>query len=328
MTGRPPTWRLRAGDLGYPASLADLDGSLPLLHGAGRLSVVTGLDHDSTVTIVGARRASSYGLRTAERLARELAAAGVVVVSGLAIGIDAAAHRGAIGGGGTTVAVLANGPDVIYPPRHGSLYERILEHGAVLSEYPPGTVARRGFFPARNRLMAALAKVVVIVEAAQPSGSLITADEAARVGRTVGAVPGSVEARIAVGSNALLAEGAHVIRDARDVLDLLFGVGAVAPGSGVRPPNGPESSRERLGPELDEALRLVLDLVETGAATVDAVAVGAAIAPREAAIALARLELAGYVSANPMGGFARAALRAPPLGSGRPATRRSTPAGL
>jgi DNA processing protein len=305
---------LRAGDAGYPSQLADLDGSLPVLHGVGRLSAVTGLDHDATVTIVGARRASAYGLRIAERLARDLAAAGVTVVSGMAIGIDAAAHRGALAAGGTTVAVLANGPDVVYPARHGALYGRILASGAAVSEYRPGTTAKRWCFPARNRLMAALATVVVIVEAAQPSGSLITADEAARVGRTVGAVPGSVEARVAAGTNALLADGAHVIRDARDVLDLLFGVGAVAPGAGIGA-GGSSSDRRLLGAALDRGLRDVLDLVETGSETVDAIAVGGAITPREAAIALARLELLGYVEVAPAGGFVRAQLRAPAPGS-------------
>ena len=146
--------------------------------------------------------------------------------------------------------------------------------------------------------MAALGKVVVIVEAAQPSGSLVTADEAAKLGRTVGAVPGSVEARVAAGTNALLADGAHVIRDGRDVLDLLFGAGAVAPGLGT----GADRAAARPGPPLDPALREVLDLVETGACTVDGVAVAAGVAAREAALALTRLELLGYVTASAAGG--------------------------
>lgn len=306
------TWTLRAGEAGYPAPLADLDGpGLPLVYGAGRRDAVTELDHDAVVTIVGSRRASAYGLRAAERLGRELATAGVAVVSGLALGIDAAAHRGALAGGGTTIAVLAGGPDVVYPRSHGDLYGGVVERGAAISEHPPGTGPRKVFFVARNRLMAALGKVVVIVEAAQPSGSLVTADEAAKLGRTVGAVPGSIEARVAAGTNALLADGAHVIRDGRDVLDLLFGAGAVAPGIAA----GADRAAARPGPPLDPALREVLDLVETGACTVDGVAVAAGVAAREAALALTRLELLGYVTASAAGGFVRGTLPAPPLDS-------------
>jgi DNA processing protein len=298
MRAWPETWDYRAGDAGYPACLADLDGDLPRLYGAGRRGALGDLDHDATVTIVGARRASAYGLRVAESLARDLALAGLTVVSGMARGIDAAAHRGALRGGGTTIAVLANGPDIVYPALHRRLYDEILATGAVVSEYAPGTVARKQYFPARNRLMAALGKLVVIIEAAQPSGSLITADLAIDLGRSVGAVPGQVDARVAEGSNQLLREGAHVIRDARDVLDAMVGAGA--------------SRRERQGPALEPALRDVLDLVESGAATVDRIATGAGLEAGETAVALARLELLGYVTAGPLGGFARASLAAPP----------------
>jgi DNA processing protein len=263
------------------------------------------------VTIVGSRRASSYGVRTAQRLGRELAAAGVTVVSGMALGIDAAAHRGALDGGGVTLAVLGGGPDVVYPQRHRVPYERILERGAAVSEHRAATTPRKAYFPARNRLMAALGKVVVIVEAAQPSGSLITADEAAKIGRSVGAVPGSVEARVAAGANALIADGAYVIRGARDVLDLLFGAGGAVPGSGLGAHGGGRGSPIREGPALEPELRRVLDLVESGAATVDRVALGAGLGAREAALALARLELLGYVSASALDGFMRGDLPAP-----------------
>jgi DNA processing protein len=300
-TGRPgwDLWDLRATDDGYPACLSNLDEPQPTrIYGAGSRDAIIGLDHEATVTIVGARRATAYGLRVAEHLARELAIAGVTVVSGMARGIDAAAHRGALAGGGTTIAVLANGPDLVYPARHRDLYRRILASGAVISEYPPGTRARKEFFPARNRLMAALGHLAVIVEAAQPSGSLITAEVAMKLGRTVGAVPGQVGVRVAEGTNALLADGAHLIAGARDVLDLLFGVGA-------RPP-------DRVGPPLDPELRRVLDLVEAGASTVDRVAIDGGLTASAAAIALARLELLGYVCAGSLGGFARGPLAAPP----------------
>jgi DNA processing protein len=284
-------WRCGAGDDAYPTCLGDLDGDLPRLFGVGDRDVLAGLDHATTVTIVGARRASAYGLRTAEKLAFDLAAAGLTVVSGMALGIDAAAHRGALRAGGPTIAVLANGPDVVYPATNRRLYAGICEHGAVISEYRPGSGARKHQFPERNRLMAALASLVVIVEAAQPSGSLITADEAIRIGRSVGAVPGHVDARIAEGSNQLLREGAAVIRDARDVLDAMLGVGA--------------ERRPRVPPPLEPLLAEVLDLVEGGAGTVDQIAVDCGIEAGEAAVALARLELLGYVSAGPVGGFVR-----------------------
>jgi DNA processing protein len=220
------SWTLAPADAGYPACLSDLgERPCPLLHGVGAKDAIASLDPEATVTIVGSRRASAYGLQVAETLARELAIAGVTTVSGMALGVDAAAHRGALAGGGATVAVLGCGPDVVYPALHRDLYGRIAEAGAVISERPPGTKPRKEFFPARNRIMAALGKVVIIVEAAQPSGSLITAEVAAKLGRTVGAVPGRLGARNAEGANALIKDGAQLIRDAQDVLDLLFGVG-------------------------------------------------------------------------------------------------------
>ncbi len=174
--------------------------------------------------MVGARRASSYGRALARELGRELAAAGLVVVSGLAFGIDACAHRGALEAG-RTVAVLGCGADVAYPAAHRSLWRRIQESGLVLSELPPGTGAWRWSFPARNRIMAALAAMTVVVEAAERSGSLITADLAADLGRDLGAVPGPVNSRVSAGPNNLLAGGACLVRDAQDVLDATIGPG-------------------------------------------------------------------------------------------------------
>ena len=265
------------------------------------------------MTIVGARRASAYGLRMAETLARDLALAGVVVVSGLARGIDAAAHRGALAADGVSVAVLANGPDIAYPPVNRRIYDRLLVRGAAVAEHPPGTRARRYDFPARNRIMAALAELVVIVEAAQPSGSLITADLAAKLGRTVGAVPGQVGIPVAAGTNDLLKEGAHLIRDARDALDLLYGVGA-DPGdrdrvNSRRPPR--VNLAARAGPALDPGLRAVLELIESGGSTVDRIAAAAGLEAREVGVALARLELLGYVTAGPLARFHRSPLVAP-----------------
>lgn len=305
-------WCLERGSPEYPRGLRDLDrGEQPLLYGVGRRAVIADLERGPAVTIVGARQASSYGVRVAETLGRDLARARVTVVSGMARGIDAAAHRGALAGGGTTIAVLAGGPDHAYPASNHELHRRIASTGAVISEHPPGSCAAKRHFAQRNRIMAALGHLIVIVEAAQPSGSLITADVALKLGRGVGAVPGQLGVRVAKGSNDLLRDGAYLIRDARDVLDLLFGVGA------ERCPGLPEARvlravpKPRPGPELDRGLLALLEQVKSGAATVDRLAVESGLGSREAAIALARLELLGYVSADPLGGYAVTDLRAP-----------------
>jgi DNA processing protein len=282
-------WRCGPADEGYPHCFGDLEGELPRLFGVGDRGALVNLDHDATVTIVGARRASAYGLRTAEQLAYDLTAAGVTVVSGMALGIDAAAHRGALRAGGPTIAVLGNGPDVVYPSVHRRLHEQICETGAVVSEYPPGTGARKHQFKERNRLMAAFGKMVVIVEGALPSGTLVTARIALDLGRNLGAVPGHVDARIAAGTNQLLRDGAAVIRDYRDVLDGLFDIGA--------------ERYEAARPPLEPLLAEILDLVEGGSGTVDQIAVACGIEAGEAAVALARLELLGLVGAGPLGGF-------------------------
>jgi DNA processing protein len=294
---RPDIWTLRRGGNGYPPALLDLAETAPArLFGRGREELVRAHDVRETVTIVGSRHPSSYGLEIAKELGNLLAAAGLVVVSGMALGIDAAAHRGALAGGGGTIAVLAGGPDVVYPRSERRLYERIVASGAVISEVQPGARPGPGCFPKRNRIMAALGAMTVVVEAAEPSGSLITAEQAQRLDREVGAVPGRLTTRVARGTNGLLADGAAVVRDAQDVLDRLLGVGAGA----VR----------AAGPDIEPELALVADAVEGGAGTPDAVAAAAGIAAGRAAVALARLELLGYVRADATGRYARTTLKA------------------
>jgi len=177
---------------------------------------------------VGARRPTPYGEAVAERLAMDLVRAGVVVVSGLALGIDAAAHEGALAGGGLTVAVLGTGIDVVYPAANAGLAARILAAGGtLLSQFPDGTPPRRGNFPRRNWTMAALSDLVVVVEAAEGSGALITADAALSLNRTVMAVPGSVFSALSVGCHQLLRDGAGLVQNARDVLAELQSPSAV-----------------------------------------------------------------------------------------------------
>ncbi|MGN6259001.1 MAG: DNA-processing protein DprA [Solirubrobacterales bacterium] len=279
----------RHGDL-YPDSLRDAPDAPWALIGRGNAKLLDGLEPFEAVTIVGARRATSYGREIARELGRELAAAGMTVVSGLAFGIDACAHRGAIDAG-RTIAVLGCGPDVAYPASHRSLWRRICEVGLVISELPPGATPWRWTFPARNRIMAALAGMTVVVEAATRSGSLITTDLAADLGRDLGAVPGPVTSRASAGPNALLAGGACVIRDAQDVLDSMLGPG--------------RKQIEHRGPELDHALESVLTAVEAGHSSCDAVATATGLPGPAAASALARLELLGYLTCSSLGAYSR-----------------------
>ncbi len=234
-------WCCCRHDSRFPVGLRDRADAPWALFGRGDPTLLAKLRPEGAVTLVGAKQASTYGREVARELGRELAAAGFLVISGLAFGIDACAHRGALEAG-PTVAVLGCGADVPYPAAHRSLWRRISEGGLVLSEMPPGCAPWRWTFPARNRIMAGLSGMTVVIEAAERFGSLITADLAADLGRDVGAVPGPVNSRLSAGPNDLLAGGACLIREAQDVLDAMLG-------PGVR--------RTRLfGPRLNHAQRL------------------------------------------------------------------------
>jgi DNA processing protein len=285
----------RHGDL-YPEGLRDAPDAPWALLGRGDPALLDGLEPFGAVTIVGARRATSYGREVARELGRELAAAGMVVVSGLAFGIDACAHRGAVDAG-RTIAVLGCGPDIAYPAAHRSLWRQICERGVVISEFPPGAAPWRWTFPARNRIMAALAGMTVVVEAAVRSGSLITADLAADLGRDLGAVPGPVTSRASAAPNNLLAGGACVVRDAQDVLDAMLGAGV--------------KRLNRGGPTLDQRLADVLVAVEMGESSCDGIAAALGLSGPEAAAALSRLELLGYVTCSAMGTYSRTLLPSP-----------------
>lgn len=279
----------------FPARLHDLLDPPPVLWVRGRQELLDG----PAVAVVGTRRASAYGLELAGSVARGLAAAGVTVVSGLALGIDSAAHRGALAAPDPrTAAVLACGADRAYPRRHADLHRRIGEHGLIVSELAPAAPPFRWSFPARNRIMAALADLTIVVEAAEQSGSLITAGFAADLGRGVCAVPGRVTARNAAGSNRLLRDGAAVIRDAADALDELFGAGAGAAA-------GAEAERRRLD-ELPPDLRFVLDEVEAGHDT-ERMAVATGLGPAEVRRALGSLESLGLIARSGFAGWERRA---------------------
>jgi DNA processing protein len=231
-----------------------------------------------SVAVVGARSCSPYGAAVARMLGRELAAAGLVVVSGLARGIDGEAHRGALEAGGLTVAVLGCGVDRDYPASHRDLARRIVERGLVVAEYAPGVEPAPWRFPARNRIIAGLARAVVVVEAREASGALITADLALEEGREVFAVPGEITSSLSAGSNALLRLGATPLTSAADVLEAL-GVEPAAPAT------------VELGEKADRLLARIRD----GPATADELARSSGLAAGELSVLLSELELSGTV---------------------------------
>ena len=285
---------------GYPPPLTALVDPPAVLF-TSDLRGLAGRLGEPAVAVVGTRRASAYGLEVAHALGRGLAVAGLAVVSGLALGVDAAAHRGCIEGGGLPVAVLAGGLDVPYPRANGVLHEQVRERGILVSELPPGRRPFRWSFPARNRIMAGLAQMTVVVEAAERSGSLITAGFAEDLGRSVGAVPGRVTARRAAGSNALLRDGARVVLGVEDVLDELFEAGAPVARAGV---GGSRPS------QAEPDLREVLDAVESEE-SVEGVVRRTGLSAARVRAALARLEASGQVRRHGLGGYARSACPAP-----------------
>lgn len=205
---------LLLGDAEYPAPLRAVDLPPPFLLVRGALCREDAL----AVAIVGSRQGSAYGLRVAERLGADLGARGVTVVSGLARGIDTAAHRGTLGAGGRTVAVLGSGVDVVYPPENRRLAAELAAAGAVISQFPMGTAPLAHHFPARNRVIAGLALGTVVVEAAARSGALITARLAGELGREVYAVPGNVSSPGSQGTNGLIQDGAKLVQTWEDVV--------------------------------------------------------------------------------------------------------------
>lgn len=274
------------GSPAYPARLAALRDAPPLLWVRGRASAL----HRPAVAVVGSRAATRYGLGIARRLGRDLARAGLVVVSGLARGVDAAAHRGALEAEGSSLAFLACGPDRVYPQQHRELAQRLLARGAVVTELPPGTPPRRELFPLRNRLLSGVALALVVVEARERSGSLGTAVRAAGQDLDVFAVPGPVDAPTSQGPNRLLHEGAYVARDASDVLHLLEQRGV----TGLEPPRGLASGGCGAAPE--PAPSALLDALRQAPATRDELARRLERSPESLALELLELELQGRVA--------------------------------
>jgi DNA processing protein len=278
---------------GYPERLRDLAAPPAVLHVAGRLECLLACSDAEPVAIVGTRDPTRYGVEVAGSLGRRLAGAGIPVLSGMARGIDSAAHAGALESGrsgwGGTVAVLAAAPERPYPRSKRALHAALVGQASVVAELGPGTSVRRWMFPARNRIIAALAELTVVVEAGERSGALLTARLAHELGRQVGAVPGRVTSPQATGPNGLLAGGAAVIRDAQDAVDVLFGAGARELAHDQRPP-------------LSVVQTSLLRWIEEGHGTAEAVA-RAGLDAERALAELGALELAGRVRRGPGGAY-------------------------
>lgn len=282
------------GDAAYPRPLLDLPDPPVTLYTRGDGAV---LARAPRVAVVGTRQYTPLGERMTRRLVATLADTGALVVSGLACGIDTVAHAAALATPLPTAAVLGTGVDVPYPSQNARLYERVAAAGCIVAEPAPGTTATKGAFPRRNRIVAALVDVVVVVEAGVKSGALITAGIAADLGRAVAAVPGSVEAPTAAGTNLLLRDGAHVLADPRDVLGLL---GHPAP-----PPPTVHASAEPHALTDDESL--VWRALATPAPDADVLAERAALSARRCTAALAMLEVRDLVAADLSGELRRRA---------------------
>lgn len=270
-----------ACDPAYPRRLRRLFGPPAVLHVAGGMERFLELSRTDPVAIVGTRRPTIYGTDVAQQLGRGVSVSGLCVVSGMAVGIDAAAHRGALAGGGRTIAVLPGSAGEPYPRANAQLYRQLLRYGVAISEMGPGAAVRKWTLTARNRVIAALSELTIVVQGKAGSGALSTARLARGVGCRLGAVPGSVLVSHSEGPHGLLRDGAILIRNPQDVLDALFGGG----------------SRELLDPVLNglrDEQRAVLQAIQSGADTL-ALLASKAVGDGDVLALVAELELAGCV---------------------------------
>lgn len=271
-------------DADYPQALLELGHAPPVLYFTGQRAVL----NRPALAIVGSRNATPQGAENATAFAQALSDAGFAIVSGLAQGIDAAAHVGALRGAGSTLAVVGTGLDRVYPARHRNLAHAIAASGGLLSEFPPGTPPLPHHFPRRNRLIAGLARGVLVVEAALSSGSLITARLAGEAGREVFAIPGSIHSPMARGCHRLIRDGAKLVETAQDILDELGGSSRVPPPAAAATPAHP-----------------LLDALADDPADVDALCARTGQPPDVVLETLVLLELDGEVAALPGGRWQR-----------------------
>jgi DNA processing protein len=278
------------GDAEYPPQLLESPDPPLLLHLQGRVELLRA----ESVAVVGTRHPTAAGAQTARDLSRALGEAGFAVVSGLALGIDAAAHEGALAAPAGTIAVVGTGLDRVYPQRNLALAHRIAEAGLLVSEYPLGTPPLPAYFPQRNRIIAGLARGTLVVEAALRSGSLITARLAAEAGREVFAVPGSIHAPLSRGCHALIQQGAKLVLGVDDILDELRPVGRARPATAAAPEQAPEAP--------DDPLLAALGFDPVG---VDEIAARTGLDAATLAARLLDLELDGRIARLPGGLFQR-----------------------
>jgi DNA processing protein len=285
---------LVAGDADYPPLLLATPEAPAALYVLGSIAALVA----PQLAMVGARSATAGGRATAQEFARFFARAGLAVTSGLAVGIDAASHEGALQGGGLTIAVCGTGLDRVYPPEHARLARRIAAQGALLSEFPPGTPPLKANFPRRNRLISALSSGTLVVEAGRYSGALITARRAADYGREVFAIPGSIHSSLSRGCHGLIKQGAHLVENADDVLSQLK-IPSPSARSEARTP------RLDTAPELDKEYEMLLDALGFEPATMDALVARTELPGEAVASMLLILELQGRVATFPGGRYGR-----------------------
>jgi DNA processing protein len=277
-------------DAEFPRALLDLGDAPPILFIVGRRELL----NRPSLAIVGSRNATPQGIDNARAFAAALSEAGVTIVSGLALGIDAAAHRGALGGGGSTVAVVGTGLDRVYPARHRDLAHEIAERGTLLSEFAPGTPPLKENFPRRNRLISGLSRGVLVIEATLSSGSLITARLAGDQGRDVFAVPGSIHSPFSKGPHKLIREGAKLVETAQDVMEEMKLAGIVAPS--LSPPTDVEVGQSHAA---------LLDAMAHDPVDVDTLIARTRLPADTIAAVLTELELSGRIAALPGGRWQR-----------------------
>jgi len=282
----------------YPSLLAQTTGAPLALYVEGNPAVL----NEPQLAIVGSRNPTAAGLETAHAFAEFLGATGLTITSGLAEGIDGAAHRGALAGGGCTIAVCGTGLDLVFPREHAGLAREIAGHGALVSEFPIGTPARRANFPQRNRIISGLSFGTLVVEAARRSGSLITARHAGEQGREVFAIPGSIHNPLARGCHALIRQGAKLVESAEDVLAELPALAAAH--AEIRRPAA-QVCAEIAADELDKDYKILLDALGFEPASIDTLAERTEFSAEAVASMLLILELKGLVAAGAGGLYGR-----------------------
>ncbi len=303
---------LELGGQCYPTALGSLPQPPPILYVRGRLELLG----RPGIAIVGTRRHSAYGRDATVSFVVGLVRAGYVIVSGLARGIDSIAHRTALDVGGDTVAVLGTGLDVPYPPEHADLFALIAERGCLVSEFPPGTPPRKWHFPQRNRVISGLSRGVLVVEAPEKSGALITAHYALEEGKEVFAVPGPIHNRVSHGPNRLIQDGAALVTSAADILRVLesrTGEPLPEPLTGDNKLDLNEVHQQRhLEPAASELARRIWSALETGAMDVESLASEMGAEPAPLSVALLELELSGLIEKLPGPRYARVRARVKP----------------